>query len=190
MDTKQLEKKSLYRVTIIGEGVNIDQKISREVTKRLIGLVFDAEKIDQAGFGQIVTTVERSEAEKTLDPKTFMSSKKPGSDMERIACLAYYLTHFRNVPQYKTVDLTALNIEAAQPRFSNAAVAAKNAVKNNYLSVAGNGKRQITTRGEAVVRALPDRSAVKKAWEEYPLHKRKSKRNSKRVGKEKNGNEE
>src|SRR5437762_3507811 len=35
---------------------------------------------------------ERSE----LSPKDFMFQKQPRTDVERIACLAYYLTHYRD----------------------------------------------------------------------------------------------
>ncbi len=52
-------------------------------------------------------------------PKEFLRDKKPASDVERVACLAYYLTHHRDIPHFKTVDISALNTEAAQPKFSN-----------------------------------------------------------------------
>jgi|SRR3989344_1239858 len=181
MNNDNIEKKASYHIDILGEGVNISQEVSREVAKRVVSLVFDADKIDRAGLGQIVTTAQGGMADtETVDPKAFRASKKPGSDMERITCLAYYLTHFRSTTQYRTKDLTSLNIEAAQPNFANATVAAKNAVQNNYLSIAGGGKRQITSQGEAIVEALPNRDAVKKALEEYKFHKKRSKRNSRK----------
>jgi len=59
--------------------------------------------------------------------------KQPRTDVERVACLAYYLTHYRNTPYFKTLDLGKLNTEAAQPKFSNAAYASNNALKMGYL---------------------------------------------------------
>jgi hypothetical protein len=59
-------------------------------------------------------------------PKAFLAQKKPSTDVERVTCLAYYLTHYRDTAQFKTRDLTALNKEAAQPKLSNAAFAASN----------------------------------------------------------------
>src|SRR5437867_1584522 len=59
--------------------------------------------------------------DRSLSPKQFMIQKKPTTDVERIACLAYYLTHYREQPYFKTLDLSKLNTEAAQVKFANAA---------------------------------------------------------------------
>jgi hypothetical protein len=105
-------------------------------------------------------------------PKEFLKAKKSNTDVERITVLAYYLTHHRSTPHFKTKDLTALNTEAGGEKFSNAATAAANAVRQNrYLTTAGKGNRQITARGEDVVNALPDRDAVAKVLAEQPKRK-------------------
>jgi len=96
-------------------------------------------------------------------PKEFMLEKQPRTDVERVACLAYYLEHFRNMPHFKTLDLAKLNTEAAQPKFSNTAYAAANAVNTGYLVPSTKGQRQLSAAGEQFVRALPDREAAKAA---------------------------
>jgi hypothetical protein len=98
-----------------------------------------------------------------MSPKEFLLEKQPRTDVERIACLAYYLTHYRSMPHFKTVDLSLLNTEAAQPKFSNAAYSANNAVKLGYLVPSTKGQRQISAVGERFVFALPDRQAAKQA---------------------------
>jgi hypothetical protein len=103
-----------------------------------------------------------------VTPKVFVSQRRPNSDIQRVAALAYYLTHARGVTQFETKDLTKLNSEAAQRAFSNSAYAVANAVKADYLAGAGGRKKQITTRGEALVEALPDQSAVRAALEANP----------------------
>jgi hypothetical protein len=104
-----------------------------------------------------------------MTAKQFMSAKRPTTDVERIACLAYYLTHVKNTAEFKTLDLTTLNTEAAGRKFGNASQAANNALnQNGFLAPAGKGKRQITTRAEAVVEALPDREKVTAALAEHP----------------------
>ena len=108
-------------------------------------------------------------------PKEFLKEKKPQSDVERIACLAYYLVHFRNLPSFKTLDLNKLNTEAAHPKFSNAAYAASNALKMGYLAQATKNQRQISAAGEEFVRNLPDREAARKAIQ-GALPRRKSNR--------------
>ncbi len=109
----------------------------------------------------------------TSTPKQFMAQKKPKTDAERITSLAYFLTHGRKTPQFKTKNLTDLNREAAGLPFSNSAVAVNNAALSGYLAAAGGGAKQITSRGEALVDALPDRDRVKAAMEENPTRKRK-----------------
>lgn len=101
----------------------------------------------------------------SMSSKEFLHEKQPRTDVERIACLAYYLTHYRGTPHFKTVDLSMLNIEAAQPKFANAAYSSNNAVKMGYLVPATKGRRQLSAGGERFVRALPDRDAAKEALE-------------------------
>lgn len=96
-------------------------------------------------------------------PKQFLFEKQPQTDVERIACLAYYLTHYRDMPHFRTLDLAKLNTEAAQPKFSNTAYAANNASNAGYLVGASKSHRQLTAAGEQFVLALPDRVAAKAA---------------------------
>jgi hypothetical protein len=96
-------------------------------------------------------------------PKQFLLEKQPKTDVERIACLAFYLTYFRDSPHFKTLDLAKLNTEAAQPKFSNTAFAATNAANAGYLAPALKGMRQLSAAGEEFVRALPDRESAKAA---------------------------
>jgi hypothetical protein len=99
----------------------------------------------------------------SMSPKEFLFQKQPRTDVERIAALAYYLTHYRDLSQFKTLDLTKLNTEAAQPKFSNAASSANNAVKQSYLVPTTKGQRQLSATGERFVAALPDREAARAA---------------------------
>ena len=96
-----------------------------------------------------------------VTPKEFMRLKQPVTDVQRVACLAYYLARARGTAQFKTLDLTKLNTEGAGFRFSNAAVAVSNATLAGFLAAAGGGKKQITALGEDIVDALPDQEKVK-----------------------------
>lgn len=97
-----------------------------------------------------------------MNPKEFMRRKQPATDVQRIACLAYYLTHARNTAQFKTADLTKLNTEAAGGKFSNAAVAVRNATGlSGFLAPGGGGRKQIAALGEDIVNALPDQEQVR-----------------------------
>lgn len=96
-----------------------------------------------------------------LSVKDFIFEKDPKTEPERMACLAYYLTHFRDTPHFKTVDLTHLNTEAAQRTFSNPAVASSNAIRDGFfVSAPKSGFKQLSAMGERFVHALPDREAA------------------------------
>lgn len=103
--------------------------------------------------------------DRSMSAKDFMMDKQPRTDVERVVCLAYYLTHYANTPHFQTIDISKLNTEAAQIKFSNAAVPVNNAVQGGYLVPAPHGKRQISAAGERFVQALPDREAAKKAMD-------------------------
>ncbi len=99
--------------------------------------------------------------DRSISPKQFLLEKQPKTDVEKVACLGYYLTHYRDTLHFKTLDISKLNTEAAQVKFSNAAVAVDNAVKRRYLVPATRGNKQLSALGEQYVQALPDRE---KAW--------------------------
>ncbi len=126
-------------------------------------------RADDAGFGPMPPA---SLAGRKQSPKDWFAGKRPMKGNQRMACLGYYLTRFENTDTFKTKDLTALNIRAAQPKFTSAAVFAKDAIKCGYFVHAGGGKRQMTTLGDKVVEALPDQVKVREVLEEY-AHTRK-----------------
>jgi hypothetical protein len=105
--------------------------------------------------------------DRTMSPKEFMRDKHPVTDVERSTCLAYYLAHYRRTPHFKTIDISTLNTEAAQPKFSNASVAVDNAAKLGYLVSATKGNKQISALGERFVELLPDREAARDAVRTY-----------------------
>jgi hypothetical protein len=96
-----------------------------------------------------------------ISPKDFMLEKEPQTDLERLTCLAYYLTHYRAQRYFKTEDLSKLNTDAAQRKFSNAAFTALRAVSEGFFVQAPKpGLRQLSAIGEQYVQALPDHDAA------------------------------
>jgi hypothetical protein len=82
--------------------------------------------------------------------------------MQQVACLAFYLTHFKDTQLFKTKEISAMNTNAGGTRIGNPSQAVEDATqKNGYLAPAGGGKKQLTGYGEDVVNALPDQEAVK-----------------------------
>lgn len=110
--------------------------------------------------------------DRSMTPKQFMLQKQPKTDVEKIACLAYYLTHYRDTPHFKTLDLSKLNTEAAQTKFSNPAVATDNATKRSYLVPATRGNKQLSAIGEQFVLALPDREKAQEVMKQVRPRRR------------------
>lgn len=109
-----------------------------------------------------------------MSPKAFISEKLPKTNVERMTCLAFYLTHYRKTPYFSGSDIEKLNRDAAGPNI-NPSRDLDNASKARYLAGAESRKRQITSRGEDLVNALPDREAVKEAMAKHrPQRKRRS----------------
>jgi hypothetical protein len=139
-----------------------------------------AVELGAANTSQSQTTLPSDET--LINPREFISRKKPESLVERVACLAYYLARHRGMNHFKTADIVALNTEAAAHRFGNPSRDVDNADRHNgYLVSAGNGKKQLTVRGEAVVEALPDRESVKAALKDHPHKQRRSSVSSKKA---------
>lgn len=112
--------------------------------------------------------------DRSLSPKEFLLAKKPPTDVERVACLGYYIAHYRNKSAFKTLDISKLNTEAAQVKFSNAAWATNNAVTRGYLVAASRGLKQMSAAGEVYVQALPDRAAARSAMTQALPRRRRS----------------
>ena len=141
---------------------------SRLRVYRTIGTFFSVEdsypKVDKGIDSRVSTNISREpqfSSSEELTPKEFLLQKRPNTNVERVACLAYYLDHYRKVSQFKTVDISKLNTEAAQTKLSNASSTVNDAVKRGYLAAATKGMKQLSAEGEQYVKALPDRGAAK-----------------------------
>ena len=106
-------------------------------------------------------------------PKEFSLEKEPYANVERVACLAYYLTHYRGKIHFKTLNISKLNTEAAQPKFTNPSVALNDAAKSGLVVASTKGAKQLSALGEQFVLALPDRDEAKKILKKMAPKKRK-----------------
>jgi hypothetical protein len=155
-----------YTLKISGPGHTFERKVAEDAANKIISFVMSGgtAALEGSGKGNEQKNEQGQQPlSKNLTPKQFMAQKKPVNNYERVACLAYYLANYRNTPHFKTENINKLNTESAH-HFTNAAQFTRDTTKKyNYLSAAGGGKTQITTLGEAVVEALPDRAKVKTA---------------------------
>jgi hypothetical protein len=126
-------------------------------------------------------TVPTFSGKSDLSPKEFMLQKEPRTDIERIGCLAYYLTHYREMPQFKTLDISKLNTEAAQQKFSNPAQAVKNTTSKGLIVQAGKGYKQLSAEGEQFIEALPNREAAKNVLHRISSRRRRRSKSAKKA---------
>ena len=163
------DDRSIYAVVdkIIQNLLPLDQ-YSRLRVYRTVGTFFGFEnsyrRIDRNVDNRSSANISREPRFSTseeLTPKEFLLLKQPNTIVERVACLAYYLTQYRNMQQFKTLDISKLNTEAAQTKLSNALYAIRDAISTGYLATE-KGMNKLSARGEQYVDALPDREAAMK----------------------------
>ena len=137
------------------------KKLSKEDQKRTLQSVamFLNISVQESNSPSVISALSRNTSvsvpskasfseDRTLSAKDFMRDKGPRTDIEKATCLAYYLTHYKDTPHFKTIDISALNTEAALPKFSNASIAVDNATRTGFLVQANKGSKQISAAGE------------------------------------------
>lgn len=161
-EAQQLDRLTEVLPAVISAFRRLDDDGRRKLF-RTVGSIFGFDS-DVSPVSATRTPVEiapgRFSKERPISPKEFLLQKQPRSDVERVACLAYYLTHYRDQPHFKTLDISKLNTEAAQIKFSNPSLSVNNAEKMGYLAQASRGTKQISAPGEMFIAALPDRDAA------------------------------
>ena len=145
------------------------EKDLRERTYATVGTFFGyaAPEVGLTNAGAGRTAGERSPPDVSIapheppSPKDFLFQKQPNTDVERVACLAYYLAHYRSTRHFKTADISKLNTEAAQNAFANASQTVRNATNGGLLAPVSCGMKQLSAPGERYVDKLPDQAAAK-----------------------------
>jgi hypothetical protein len=175
--TQELDLLSEVLPEVISAFKRLDEDGRRKLFRTIDAFFgFDSEGRGRATTRTPVETAPgRFSKDHPISAKEFLLQKQPRSDVERIACLAYYLTYYRDQPHFKTLDISKLNTEAAQIKFSNPTLSVNNAATMGYLVQASKGNKQISAPGELFVAALPDRAAAQAAMANA-RPKRKSKR--------------
>lgn len=180
-DQDQINDQSIYAVVdkVVKELLPFDQH-NRLRVYRTVGTFFGLEDSYSKVAGSVDSRVPANSSRepqfsssKKPTPKEFLLQKRPNTNVERIACLAYYLTHYRDIPHFKNTDINILNTEAAQTKLSNPSHAVRDAVRSGYLAAATKDMKQLSAQGEKYVEALPDRDAAKEA---KPKGSRRSRR--------------
>lgn len=166
------DEKPFDEVEVLQSILSSLRNLPKEARERIIQTILTFFDIGSATFSTQPSINRQSTVDKILpafsedrniSPKEFLMEKFPQTDVERVACLAYYLNHYKDMPHFKTIDISKLNTEAAQRKFANATKAVNNATNYGYLAPATKGQKQLSAAGELFVQALPDRLAAKEA---------------------------
>jgi hypothetical protein len=184
-----MANKSEFRTDIEALGKVLTALSSLDPTAQQWVLSTAAGRLSVPGITSLPTTTAHSSKQTITTPqggelkdtavKEFIRQKSPKSDVDRVACLAFYLTYARETIAFSSKDLTLLNTEAAGPKI-NMSRAVDNATKQSgYLASASKGKKQITTYGEDVVNALPNYEEVRAI--QSPSKQRRKKSKAKKV---------
>jgi hypothetical protein len=188
-DQESSSKKPLDEIKALQDVLSVLQELDQEVRERIIQTVLTFFNFSPTPALSASSQVRPSHSaekisatfseDRTISPKEFLMEKMPHTDVEKVACLAYYLTHYRDTPHFKTLDISKLNTDAAQRKFANATKAVNNATTYGYLAPATKGHKQLSAAGELFVQSLPDRLAAKEAMT-HARPRRKSKASPKK----------
>jgi uncharacterized protein (DUF934 family) len=94
--------------------------------------------------------------DRTMPIHEFVDEKKPKTDATRIACLAYYLSHYRDQKTFGADELFRLNKVSKRWAVANPRLALQAAVRSGLIERAGVDRYAITPAGTLKVSALPD----------------------------------
>ena len=177
----QINDQSIYAVVdkVIQDLLRLDQH-GRLRVYRTVGTFFGFEdsypkvagNVDSRVPANVSREPQFSSSKET--PKEFLLRKRPNTNIERVACLAYYLDHYRGIRQFKAIDINKLNTEAAQTKLSNPSHVIRDAVRSGYLvAAATKDMKQLSADGEKYVEALPDRNAAKEVKPQSSRRSRK-----------------
>ena len=83
--TEDNNRKS-YKIEILGEGIKVNQSISKDVALQVLNVIMGGGDSNKKGVmvGKDVTEFSETALNtgRVIDPKTFMATKKPISDVE------------------------------------------------------------------------------------------------------------
>jgi len=86
------------------------QKRTLQAVSTFLGISLVSYEINHVKRSESDSNIKSSDvsfsANRQITPKEFLRDKMPVTDVERITCLAYYLTHYRDTPHFKTLDLS------------------------------------------------------------------------------------
>ena len=121
---------------------------------------------------------------KPTDARAFMRQKNPATDIQRIACLAYF--HMKTgQPTFTSKDIQNINTNSGGSKIDFTRALDNATRKARYISTVQGREKHLTTLGEDVVEALPDQKKVAEVEEAAHRSRRGKRRTGKSIKKKK-----
>ncbi len=176
-------------VTVIDALESLQEEKDRQWVLQSAASKFDV-TLQVPSAGGAGTTVGLSGASGTADVRTaiekknvrdFIRIKKPVTDVQRVACLGYYLVHTTGQPGFTSKDVSVAHTDSGGSKI-NLTRALDNATRQSkYISNRLGREKQLTTLGEDVVNALPNQEAVKAVEAEVKKPRGRKPKNAKKA---------
>jgi hypothetical protein len=137
-----------FSLKLTGPGVSFERPVSDDIANRIINLVMTGSSAAQSPALPPGTPGGMPPGTPAQNPgqlagtsiKQFIAQKRPANMYQRVACLAYHLTHASGLTHFNTKDITKANTDAAVSKLTNPAARVGDATtKYHYLSHAGGG---------------------------------------------------
>ena len=116
------------------------------------------------GSSQVLGGASSADVESAIakrDVRAFVRLKRPNTDVQRVACLGYFLVRTTGNHGFSSKDVSKAHTDSGGSKI-NLPRALDNATRQKkYLSNRGPREKQLTTLGEDIVVALPEQQAVK-----------------------------
>lgn len=120
-----------------------------------------SQQVPNGGAASGASSGEAQSAIEKKDPRAFIRVKRPATDVQRVACLAYFIVTTSGKPGFSSKDVVTTHTDSGGSKI-NMTRALDNATRRSkYLSNRGPKEKQLTPLGEDIVDALPDQNAVK-----------------------------
>jgi hypothetical protein len=114
-DETGIEDKRSRELEILNKLLADLNDLDPEARTRILQTVSTYYQIGPVHQTRVHSTEERERApgpfseDRSMSVKDFVMQKRPTTAVERVAVLAYYLTHYRDTPHFKTLDISKLN---------------------------------------------------------------------------------
>lgn len=141
-----------FALTLVGDGINIDKKVNRQIAMAIVAAVL-------GGGGAAIAPVERAEADDrlrtkpVLSPREFLTKSRASNNAEQITALGYYMCDNEAKENFSKNDIKECLRRAHEVIPKNLPRDVGTAIKSGWIHEAPNeaGHYYVTNTGMQLV---------------------------------------